>query len=244
MNGPCSQAALGPLVGNSLRAGRKLRRQRRVASALAAAATVGLIAVIVPAAYGSLATTGHQHRPTAVGLPEPTAYVATSAQTVVPINLRSSSALKPIRLKVPGIPVSMAIAPDGRTIYVVSLPETKQGNAPPPRVGGYVTPISTATDRTRRPIWLRGDPGQILITPDGRTGYVLSDTGLVPECDSAVPAATPAIQIRDAFEMAMTPNGKTIYLGAGVSGKGYHGQPMRSFRSISAPGKPSGRSFL
>ncbi len=193
------------------RAGRKLRRPQ-ILSGAAAAGVVGLLAAAVPAAYGSPGTTGHLQGSAAQadGHAGPTAYVSTSARTVVPINVTTSTALKAIKLRVGGVPVSMAITRDGKTIYVVSLPDP---GGRPPSPSGYVTPISTATDRTGHPIRLRGYPGQILITPNDRTAYVHDGDTVVPvNLRTGQPLA--AIKVHDAGEMVMAPSGRTIYVTA------------------------------
>jgi DNA-binding beta-propeller fold protein YncE len=139
--------------------------------------------------------------------------VATSAKEVVPINLRTHHPLKAIKLRVHGIPKDMAVTPNGRTVYVLSAPLPTPA-APVPS-GGAVTPISTATDRAGRPIRLRGDLQQILITPDGQTAYVLdAGTGLVP-ISLSTRRLLPEIRVRNAGGEAMMPNGKTIYVPAG-----------------------------
>jgi DNA-binding beta-propeller fold protein YncE len=153
--------------------GSRRRRRRQVLTVVAAAAATAITAASVPAAYGSLAGAGRQQRlPAEAGARRgPTAYVATSAKEVAPINLRTHHPLTAIKLKVHGIPKDIAVTLNGRTVYVLSAPLPTPA-APVPS-GGAVTPVSTATDGARRPIRLRGDLQQILITPDGQTAYVL-----------------------------------------------------------------------
>jgi hypothetical protein len=202
------------IVGNFQRSGR--RRRRHVLAAVATAAAAGITVASVPAAYGSLAGAGRQHRPLAEATAQrgPTAYVATSARVVVPINLRTHQPLKAIKLNVRGLPQDMAVTPNGRTLYVLSAPLPTRA-APVPS-GGDVTPISTATDRAGRPIRLRGDLQQILITPNGQTAYVLdAGTGLVP-INLRTRRPLPEIKVRNAgLGEAMLPSGKTIYVNAG-----------------------------
>src|SRR5258708_31828766 len=78
---------LDEIVGTSQGSGR--RRRRQILTAVAAAAAAGITAASVPAAYGSLAGPGRQHRPQAEAGARrgPTAYVATTAEEVVPLNL-------------------------------------------------------------------------------------------------------------------------------------------------------------
>jgi len=200
---------IAQLVGNSLRAGRRLRRRRRVLTTVAAAVAC-IIAASIPAAYGSLAS--HRAPAEAGARRGPTAYVATSADEVVPVSLRTHHRLKAIKLKVRGLPQDMAVAPNGRTVYVLNAPLPTP--AKPVPSGGAVTPISTATDRAGRPIRLRGDLQQILITPNGRTAYVLdAGTGLIP-INLSTHRPLPEIRVRGAGGAAMMPSGKTIYVTA------------------------------
>jgi len=204
-----AEPPIGHLVGNSLRAGRRLRRRRRVLATVAAA-VAGIMAASIPAAYGSLA--GHRPPAEAGARRGPTAYVATSAREVVPISLRTHHLLRAIKLKVGGIPQDMAVAPNGSTLYVLSAPLPTR--AKPVPSGGAITPISTATDKAGRPIRLRGDLQQILITPNGQTAYVLDGgTGLIP-VSLSTRRPLPEIRIRDAGGAAMLPSGNTIYVNA------------------------------
>jgi hypothetical protein len=185
---------------------RRARRRKTVhgMGALSAAATVSAVAVIaavIPGAPGTGATGA---------LGGPTAYVATSAKTVVAINLKTHSVVKTITVKAGGTPLDMAVTPNGETVYVLSAPVPTPAAPVPGR--GAVTPISTATDRAGRPIRLRGDLLQILITPNGQTAYVVAaGTGLLP-IDLSTGQPLREIKVRGAGSEAMMPNGKTIYV--------------------------------
>ena len=61
----------------------------------------------------------------------------------------------------------LAITPNGKTVYVVSVPE----NGAP----GMVTPISVATNTAGKGVQVGGTPAGIVVTPDGKTVYVLSN---------------------------------------------------------------------
>jgi YVTN family beta-propeller protein len=162
---------LGPVARNSLRAGIKLRRRARIRRATGGAAVVIVFAAVIPVAIGTLANTPaarhHAPRPPGPWLPPTgTAYVINSGGgTVTPIDLATSTAEKPI--DVSGEPVTIAIAPDGKTAYVGSGATTSA-------VGQTVTPIDLATNTAGRPIDLQWPPGAIVITPDGKTAYVLT----------------------------------------------------------------------
>jgi DNA-binding beta-propeller fold protein YncE len=189
---------IGSLVRNSLRAGARLRGRRRAAGAAAVSVAAVVVIGAVPALTAPPAT-----RPS-VGPAQPMAYVATSAETVVPVSLRTDTALPPIKLKVLGYPQGMAITPDGKTVYVVSA-------------RGDVTPISTATNTTGTPIWVGGDPSTIVITPDGRTAYVLDEFhGIVP-IDLVTGTAGKFIKISAASEIVIAQNGKIAYVTGSTS---------------------------
>jgi YVTN family beta-propeller protein len=91
--------------------------------------------------------------------PEPT-----SAQTVTPIDLTTNTAAKPITLVDPAN--AIAIAPDGRTGYVINgFPSTT------------VTAIDLATRKVGKPVALGADPEQIAMAPGGKTVYITVVTG-------------------------------------------------------------------
>ncbi len=80
-----------------------------------------------------------------------TAYVVGPPDVVTPINTATNKAGRPI--KVGRGPDCLAITPDGRTLYVVSLDSNT------------VTPINTATNKAGRPIKVGLEPVAIAITP-------------------------------------------------------------------------------
>jgi DNA-binding beta-propeller fold protein YncE len=82
---------------------------------------------------------------------------------VTPINTVTNMPGKLI--KAPG--GAIAIAPDGRTAYVVAS-------------SGAVTPIRTATNKALKPIHVGTNASGIAITPNGRTAYVTSNLGVTP----------------------------------------------------------------
>jgi hypothetical protein len=196
---------LGHLVGNSLRAGRKLRQRRRALSAVAAVAAVGLIAAIVPAASGSLADGRHDVQQPSASRRTPkltTAYVETASGNVVPVDLATNTAGTPI--KVPeGDAVSLATmaaaTPNGRTVYEFG--------------GAGVTPIDTATNTAGPTITLQNvDESGIAIAPNGNTAYLSTYLGVYP-----ISTATNTLGKRikmpgGGWAMALTPDGKTLYV--------------------------------
>lgn len=140
---------IGPVARNSLQAGLKLRRRRRVRAAAGGAACLAVVAVAIQAVTGALGT------PSAAppaGAPAAIVYVANlNSATVTPITTATNTPGRPI--KVGKGSWAIALTPDGKTAYVVSY------------VPGTVTPISTATNTPGRPIKVGKGPFAIAITP-------------------------------------------------------------------------------
>jgi YVTN family beta-propeller protein len=132
--------------------------------------------------------------------------------TVTPICTAANTAGKPIKTGANPFAVTMAITPNGKTLYVV--------NEEP---YGTVTPITTAGNRAGRNIKVGVTPFAIVITPDGKTAYVLnlaegeSGKGSVTPINTATNTAGKPIPMKHAaFPLAanlmvITPDGQTIY---------------------------------
>jgi DNA-binding beta-propeller fold protein YncE len=165
---------------------------------------VAVVAVAVaPALTGRLAGSPAAGHKAAAYHGKPLAFVATSGETVVPVNLTTNTAGKPIKLNVLGMPQGIAMAPDGQTVYVVSA-------------RGDVTPISTATGRQGRPIWVGGDPSTMVITPNGRQAYVADFGNGVFPVDLTTGTAGKLIKVSGATSVVMNPDGRQAYVfGAG-----------------------------
>lgn len=88
---------------------------------------------------------------------------------VIPVDLVTNMAQKPIMVgERNSLPSALVMAPDGKTVFVaVSGSRT-------------VVPISTATSTAGKPIRVGQLPDQLAITPDGRTGYVLTYHAVYP----------------------------------------------------------------
>jgi YVTN family beta-propeller protein len=130
---------------------------------------------------------------------------------VTPVHTATSTAGRPIKTGADPLVVTMAITPDGRTLYVA--------NEEP----GTVTPVSTATNTAGKNIKSGLDPLAIVITPDGKTAYVLNLAQGVPGKGSVTPISTttntagkPIPLKHAAFPLALnlmviSPDGKTLY---------------------------------
>ncbi len=114
-------------------------------------------------------------------------------------------------------PDSLAITPDGKTVYVANA---NYGCLVDPNCSGTVTPIDTATNTAGTPITVGTYPRVIAITPDGKTAYVVNiDAGtVIPIATATNTAAAPITVGSQPFAIAITPDGKTAYVANSLSG--------------------------
>jgi DNA-binding beta-propeller fold protein YncE len=198
---------IGPIAQNAIRAGLRLRRRRRIVQATATgAAAVAIVCVAALAAAGVIG-----HRAAAPALIPATVYVLAGSQAVGTVTPISTTTRRPGRTivvrtgsEVFGVPPQLAVTPDGKTIWVAD------GN-------DNVTPISAATNRAGKPVRIvHGEyegTEQVLATPDGKTVYVLDSYGNVTPISTATHKPGKPIKLGDnAGEMAITPDGKTLYI--------------------------------
>jgi YVTN family beta-propeller protein len=167
---------IGPVARNALRAGIKLRRRARMRRAAGGTAVVIAMAAVIPAATGALGHTAPARPPAPKPSPSPrpwvppdgTAYVINSGGgTVTPIDLATNTAERPI--DVSGEPVTMTIAPDGKTVYVGD--GAANGDAEP-TMQQTITAIDVAANTAGKPVDLQWPPDSIVITPDSKTAYI------------------------------------------------------------------------
>jgi hypothetical protein len=224
-----AEPPIGHLVGNSLRAGRRLRRRRQAAGAASLSAAAVVVVGVVPALTAGADHPASRSHPAAAGHPavaghsavagqapeSGTAYVATNptdptSGTVVPISLATNTAGTPIKVPDPiGDPfiTSAAVSPNGRTVYEVG---SDAGNGTP------VTPIDTATNTAGPAINVGdagGSPQDFVLAPDGKTAYLTGSEGLfrigtATNTASKLTKCTPY----GCGAMALTPDGKTLYV--------------------------------
>jgi len=134
-----------------------------------------------------------------------TAYVVNVfSSTVTPINTATNTALKAIKIGKPAVVGStptIVITPNGKTAYISD-----------PSTAAQITPIATATNTALKPIKAGGYPGTMAITPNGRTLYVLTYSGVTP-IQTATNTAGKVIPLKGALShIAITPNGRTAYI--------------------------------
>ena len=133
-------------------------------------------------------------------------YVNSWNGKVVPVSTATNTAGKPIVLPSyeVGIASGLAMAPDGRTVYAAS--------------GDTLTPISTATDKAGKPISFAEQVAGIVISKDGRTGYV-SNLGTYGLAGKLFPVNLATRKILAPINlpgvaswMLLTPDGKKLYV--------------------------------
>jgi YVTN family beta-propeller protein len=224
---------LGPVARNSVRAGIKLRRRIRIRRAAGGAAVVIVFAAVIPVAIGALANAPaprhHAPRPPGPWVPpNGTAYVINSGGgTVTPIDLATSTAEKPI--DVSGEPVSMTIAPDGKTAYVATGFTSSRASAQ------GVQPIDLATNTAGKPIDLQSPPDAIVITPDGKTAYAINGFPSLTLTPINLATNTPGKPIKLSAPpqaIAMAPNGKTYVAIQTSTGSPRHFRAVYEFMSL------------
>jgi hypothetical protein len=184
---------IGQIVDKSLRTGRRLRRRRATAAAVISAAAVVVVSAVPALTAGAGRTAGpnrtsgvgrtadagqkvSKQAPATVVAPHATArtaYVATTQNAVVPINLATNTVGTAIRVpEVIDDPfvIQAAASPDGRTVYEVGMP----GAGPT-----TVTPIDTATKTAGPPITIgNAEPQYFAVAPNGQTAYLSAPEGL------------------------------------------------------------------
>jgi DNA-binding beta-propeller fold protein YncE len=217
---------MGPVPVNSLRAGIKQRRRRRVQGAVAclgAAALIGTAAVAATGTAGNLAA-----GPAKMTGPS-TVYVLSGEGNLY--SIANATRVRGKRIPLPGGRQFMAITPNGKTIYV-------SGDEP-----NAVIPVSTVTDTAGKPIQFgRQVPTQILITPNGKTAYVLGLSGgeVYPIATATNTMGKPIRAgqgVGGLYQMAITRDGKTLYVVSNPAGTGpSYVIPIST--ATNTPGKP------
>jgi DNA-binding beta-propeller fold protein YncE len=118
--------------------------------------------------------------------------------TLTPISTATNTPGTGIAL--PFDPFGVAVTPNGKTAYLTNWNKST------------VVPLDLSTDVAGSPIKPIGlQPDQILVTPNGSTVYVESnDSGIVTPINTKTNTVGKAIKVAGA--MALTPNGKTLFV--------------------------------
>jgi DNA-binding beta-propeller fold protein YncE len=219
------------LVARAVRQGQRIRWRRRIQGTAALAAALALVTA-APLALAALTA----HRPPAAnGTGRPTAFVLVSSPrgttAVVPITVASGRRGKPIEIQGDNVrfTASVALSPDGRTLYVLTT--------------AGVTPVDVATRRAGRPIRLdcgkHCDGTGMLLAPDGATAYVEAQEGTpTPGAPRLILGVVPVslrtrtagrlIRVADPGAMAITPDGRTLYVQRDSISKTIEVTPIRT----------------
>ncbi len=181
------------------------RRACRWAAALAIIGCCGGLTAV-----GSASVAGRSGSPSTI-------YVADEpSHEVTPIDAETGVAGRPISLGSLG-PVALAVAPGGKTVYVVADGSDMIGSP------GSVVPIVTATDVPGKPIAVGTASQAISITPNGEKAFVLNGIdaattseatpAMVTPIDLASGRALAAVKVGTLPQsMTMSPNGKLLYV--------------------------------
>jgi YVTN family beta-propeller protein len=198
-----------------------------------------------------------------------TAYVVVVGHpgAVVPIATATNTPGPPIEIG--NHPDAIMIAPDGKTVYVANINS------------GTVTPIATAANTAGEPIVVGVRPRAIAVTPDGKTAYVVNQSRPQPPPWPSLEArkrgrpelppdyrgtVTPVVTAtntpgepidvgHEPFAIAVTPDGKTVYVANTWENTGRPGSTactvtpiatatntqVRRSRSAAAPGRSPSR---
>lgn len=176
--------------------------------ALAAAAAVLLI-IITATVIPNVLPSGSRNRGGATAeqrVPSShLAYVVSTSQgnsqsdQLVPVNLVTGRALRPIPLHVKGYLCQVAISSHGKLAYVLTA-------------RAQLIPVNLATGMAYPPIDLGGVAQNLVITPDGKTAYVLEPPYGVVVVNLATRTPLGFIKVHDAERFVLTPSGTALYV--------------------------------
>jgi fibronectin-binding autotransporter adhesin len=139
-------------------------------------------------------------------------YLTDNDGSVIPVDTTANTLGTPIPVE--AIVQDAALTPNGKTLFVANVP---QGN---PGALGFVTPIDAASGIPGTPIDVGYNPRGVVVSPDGRTLYVANlivpslGMGTVTPVDIATGTVGTPIPVgpgNQAFSLAITPDGKTLY---------------------------------
>jgi len=193
------------LVPDSVRAGARLRKRRRIEAAVGSIAAIALISAVIPAATGAFSPKAMPAAASAGHAGAQTAYVWTGANTVTPVRLSTGKVLAPV--KVPGVIQDIDATPDGKAVYVFSTTGMGGNSA----LTSYVTPINTATGKPGGPIKLTGNGHMVTISgvqiaPNGKLAYA-TESGTWPANGKYGGTALVAINLASGAQRMLTETG-------------------------------------
>ncbi len=141
----------------------------------------------------------------AVSLTGDRVYVGTNAGTVLVVNPVSRAIVSTIA--VGADPIGLAFHPDGRHLYV-----SNHGS-------GSVSEIRTDSSGWLRTVPVGGIPQGLAVSLDGAELWIANELGYVSVVNRSTGAKTDSLPLTaDGFGLAMTPDGKQIYVGMRTAG--------------------------
>lgn len=159
---------------------------------------------------------------------------ATPVNAVVPISTASNKAgrtlLIPVYDNVPASAAAFAFSRNSKIAYVAAA---------------YVNTINVASDTFGRVIQAGYDPGPIVITPNGKTAYevdfgaarVTTFSTVTNKAGRAITVGAELGPMAATTAIALTPNGKTLYVGTGSFAAGEDDAVTPVSTTANRPGK-------
>lgn len=139
--------------------------------------------------------------------------VPSGSNSIVPVNTSTGIIGAPI--PVPGLPIDLAISPDGKIAYVCT-----QG-------GANITPVTLATGSIGKLIPVPKGVTELAIAPGGRVGYAIGNTNAVigkqtfsyvTPINLVTGVAESAIALRHFPNgIAISPDGRMAYVAGGIA---------------------------
>ena len=179
-----------------------------------------------------------------------TAYVEGPTGAVIPISTATNTPGRPIRFPMPGYRAfNITMNPDGQTAYLTF------GWSIGSKFSASIVPISTATNTAGQPIHVfsgkRPFVAGIVFGPGGKTAYVaagslsttpftlprLSPAAVIPINTATNTPGQPIRLSHGASDIAITPDGKTVYVDGG-GGDGHPGYVTPISTATNTPGQP------
>jgi hypothetical protein len=193
------------LIPDSVRAGTRLRKRRKIVAAAGSAVAVAVIAAVVPVAAGAFGGAAPRPAATVDFAGSGTAYIWTGTNTVTPVRLRTDKVLTPLR--VPGVIQDIDATPDGSAVVVFSNTEPNTNSG----LFSYVTSIDSATGKAGRTIKLTGNGlvqtiAGVQLAPNGKLAYA-TETGTWPANGKYGSSALVAINLVTGAERVLADNG-------------------------------------
>jgi YVTN family beta-propeller protein len=155
---------------------------------------------------------------------------------VVPVNLATGKTGAPVYSGITDAagPASLAITPDGKTVYAAGYTGTARD---------FIMPVATATDKAAPLIFPPGGGfGPMQVSSDGKILYVLASNGFLDRISTATGKFAPPIRIRGGLKtMALVPGSSRAFVGQ--SNAWGHVVPVNTATGVRGPDIPGARGI-